>query len=344
MKPNPKILLIAVLVIGILLPGHNVAAMGLGGSQVIFGNNFTLKSGETQQGDLVVLGGSVTIEKDALVTGNIVLFGGSLTVAGQVEGDTVLVGGTASLEATAVLKGNLVTVGGSLQRDSHAIVQGEINHFTAPPSFTLNGTNASYPQVNPPAGTSFPPVIKTPISLHPFSDVAWIFLKSLGWAALAALVLLFFERQTRRVSLAVLHQPWIGGSMGLLTLLAVAVASVILTVTIILIPVTLVVLLAVAFAFVFGWIAVGLEVGQRLAGTFHQIWPIPISAALGTFVLNFVANVISLVPCIGWLVPFIIGLLGLGAVVLSRFGTQDYPALGTIIQGPPSGEAPTRAQ
>jgi len=340
MKTNLKVFLIAVLLVGLLVPGHNVAALGLGGSQVIFGNNFTLKSGETLQGDLVVFGGSVTIEQDAHVTGNIVLFGGSLSVAGEIDGDTLLVGGTASLEASAVLKGNLETVGGSLQRDSHAIVQGEINHFTSPPSFSLNGTNTSNPQVNPPAGGSFPQVINKSINLHPFSDIAWIFLQSLGWAALAALVLLFFERQTRRVSLAVLHQPWIGGSMGLLTLFAVAVAAVILTITIILIPVALVVLVVVAFAIVFGWIAVGLEVGQRMASAFHQHWAIPLAAALGTFVLNFVANVIALVPCIGWLVPFIVGLLGLGAVVLSRFGTQDYPELGAVIQNQPPGEKP----
>jgi len=30
------------------------------------------------------------------------------------------------------------------------------------------------------------------------------------------------------------------------------------------------------------------------------------------------------VPCLGWLFGWIVGLAGLGAVVLTRFGTQPY--------------------
>jgi len=117
----------------------------------------------------------------------------------------------------------------------------------------------------------------------------------------------------------------IGGSIGLLTLLVVIVLGVILAITIILIPVTLIGILILAFAIAFGWIALGLEVGQRTAMVLHQDWPFPLSAAVGTFILNFVAYGIGFIPCIGWLVPFLINLIGLGAVLLSRFGTQAYP-------------------
>ena len=116
-----------------------------------------------------------------------------------------------------------------------------------------------------------------------------------------------------------------GGSIGLLTLLVTVVLAVILSITIILIPVALIGVLILAFAIAFGWIAIGLEVGQRAALALHQEWPLPLSAALGTFVLNFMANGIGFIPCVGWLVPFLIGLLGLGGVLLSRFGTQAYP-------------------
>jgi hypothetical protein len=152
-----------------------------------------------------------------------------------------------------------------------------------------------------------------------------LIIKSLGWAALAALVMLFFEKHTRHVSRAALYQPVIGGSIGLLTLIVAVVLAVILSITIILIPVALIGVLILAFAIAFGWIAIGLEVGQRAAQALHQEWPAPVSAALGTFVLNFVANGIGFIQCVGWLVPFLIGLLGLGAVLLSRFGTQAYP-------------------
>jgi len=100
---------------------------------------------------------------------------------------------------------------------------------------------------------------------------------------------------------------------------------VVLAITIIFIPVALIGLLVLGFAIAFGWIAIGLEVGQRMARMFHQEWALPLSAALGTFVLYFVANGIGFIQCIGWIVPFLISMLGLGAVVLSRFGTTIYP-------------------
>jgi hypothetical protein len=325
MKTTLRVTTILILFFALFLPLQTASADGLTDGQVIFGSNFTLASGETLTGDLVVFGGSVTVEADAHVIGDIVLFGGSLTIAGEVTGDLVLVGGSGFLKSTAVVVGDLNTVGGSYQTESGARIEGTVNNFASPPSISYNlPAQITAPMVpNIPADLS--QTIRSSINFNPFTQFAWLLLKSLGWAALAALVMLFFNNHTRRVSRAVLHQPVIGGSIGLLTLLVVVVLGVILSITIILIPVTLIGILILAFAIAFGWIAIGLEVGQRTALALHQDWPYPLSAAVGTFVLNFVANGIGFIPCVGWLVPFLIGLLGLGAVILSRFGTQAYP-------------------
>jgi len=73
-------------------------------------------------------------------------------------------------------------------------------------------------------------------------------------------------------------------------------------------------------------VALGLEVGTRLARLLNRDWALPVNAALGVFILTLVANTIGeIVPCIGWLVPTLLGAVGLGAVLLTYFGAKDYP-------------------
>ena len=47
-------------------------------------------------------------------------------------------------------------------------------------------------------------------------------------------------------------------------------------------------------------------------------------AGLGTFLFSAVVLGIGLVPCVGWIAPFVVGLLALGGVIVSRFGTVTY--------------------
>ena len=32
------------------------------------------------------------------------------------------------------------------------------------------------------------------------------------------------------------------------------------------------------------------------------------------------------IPCIGWIFPALVAVIGIGALILTRFGTQSYPA------------------
>jgi hypothetical protein len=324
MKTTLRIYTFLILLVALFMPFSSAAAGGTGDGQIIFGSNYTVRSGETLGGDLVVFGGSVMVEDGGTVNGDLVLFGGSMTVAGTVTGDLVLIGGSGILKSTAVVEGDMDTVGGSFQSESGSLVKGSTNNYSSPPALSFSLPN----QITAPDLTKLPNDITRYVSaanFNPISDFAWLIMKSLGWAALAALVLMFFEKYTHRVSRAALHQPAITGSFGFITLVVVIVVTVVLAVTILLIPVALIGLLIFGFAVAFGWIAIGLEIGQRMSLMFHQDWALPLSAALGTFVLNFVANGIGFIPCIGWIVPFLITLLGLGAVVLSRFGTISYP-------------------
>src|SRR6202142_3972752 len=94
--------------------------------RVVFGQSFTLKSGETLDGDLVVFGGEATIEENATVKGNVVVIGGSLTLDGQATGDAVVIGGLMTMGDKSLVAGNVTTVGGSLQRTAGSQVGGQI--------------------------------------------------------------------------------------------------------------------------------------------------------------------------------------------------------------------------
>ena len=52
-----------------------------------------------------------------------------------------------------------------------------------------------------------------------------------------------------------------------------------------------------------------------------------VAAGLGTFLLTFVAFSLKFIfswLCMGWIFPTVVGLVGLGAVVLSQFGKRVY--------------------
>jgi hypothetical protein len=87
----------------------------------------------------------------------------------------------------------------------------------------------------------------------------------------------------------------------------------------------LILIVSVVFtvAYMLGWLALGMEVGVRIAQMFKQEWPLPLAAGLGIFILNLVTQGLGVVaPCLGGLIPGLIGIVGLGAVLITRFGTR----------------------
>jgi hypothetical protein len=144
-------------------------------------------------------------------------------------------------------------------------------------------------------------------------------------AALAMLVVMFLPKPTERVAQALLAQPVTTGGLGLLSVVVIPVILLLLTITIILIPATLLGILITAAAVLFGWIALGYEVGKRMAVAFKIQLHEALIAGLGTLVLSLVINGIGKVPCVGWVAPFLVGILGLGAVIITRFGSTIYP-------------------
>jgi len=336
MKGIPVLFLLLVLI----FPSHSAQARGLSQGRVIFGEDFTLSAGQTLQGDLVVLGGNLTVEKDAVVLGSVALlggnaeiaagariegdmalFGGNVDLAGSVTGNVAIFGGQVSLSKTAVVNGDVAAVGGQVHREEGAQVRGQII------------TNVPLPRVDiPPSEATVPPAPPLPtvdlrVGLAPLWRAFKIFYQAVAMGMVAMLVALFLQPQMSRVSQAVALQPLIAGGVGLLTLIVVPVALVLLGITIILLPVSLLGVLLLVLAWLFGVIAVGQEVGERFTQMLNQTWAPVLTAGFGTFLLMLVSGIVATIPCIGWLFPFAVGILGMGGVVMTSFGARTALSL-----------------
>lgn len=319
-----KIFSITLVIIALLWPG-SVFAKDLLDDKVVFGGSFTLAEGETLNGNLVVFGGTITLEAGSTVNGDVVLIGGTVDARGTVNGSLVGVGGVLQLDEAARVHGDLVTVGAAINREAGAEVSGQvIQGFGFPFQFNVPA-EMQFDEVSPP---------RFNFSANPALGVVWFFFRMFMWAALAVLIVIFFLAQTERIVSAAFDQPLITGGAGLLTAFLAPLALVALAITIILIPVAVVAAILIGIAWLLGWVALGLEVGRRIARMLDQEWAPAIAAGVGTLVLYFVlAGFQELVPCVGGLPRFLVGVWGLGAVLMTYFGTRDY-------QGPPASAAP----
>ncbi len=339
MENTKKLLVVLVLLALLLIPTHSAYAWNRSlDGQVVFGQDFTLKSGDTLNGDLVVIGGQATIEDSAMVKGNVVIIGGSLSLDGQVTGDAVVIGGLVSMGEKSLVAGDVVTMGGTLQRATGAEIGGNVvTNLPAPNIQILGSTNVQIPP-----SVTLPP--RVDINFDPFWAVAGVFFRALAVAMLAMLLTIFLHPQLDRVAQAIVSQPVMAGGMGLLTTFLAPVALVILVVTLILIPVALAAAILLVLAWLFGVIALGMEVGDRFTQAIHQTWAPVLSSGFGTFMLMIAVGAVNLVPCIGWLAGVLVGLVGIGAVVMTMFGTRTVFRPGILPPMPPvdPGAAPSQ--
>jgi hypothetical protein len=290
-----------------LLP---ITAYAASSADVVIGNNYTLESGEVLNDDLLIIGGSVNLLSGSTINGTIFVIGGSLNAAGTVNGDIIVLGGTSNLANTLILNGDLTTAGASMNRDPAAQINGQIH------------TGESTPFLILPGGMRLPNLTS---NFNPVLHVVSFFVRLFLWALVAMVVAMFIPDHLIRTSQTALSQPLISGGLGLLTIIIVPTILILLAITICLIPFAIIGAFLMAIAWAFGLIALGLEVGKRISAMFKQDWHPAISAGLGTLALMLVLNGLdSFIPCIGWIPKVLVGLLGLGAVLLTQFGMKPY--------------------
>jgi hypothetical protein len=241
--------------------------------------------------------GSVVVEPGQVVEGDLTVIFGDATIAGIVEGDVNVVGGTYDPRPGGVVTGQINQVGGAV-------------------------TQAVVPWA--PSESPYNPLV-------PDHRLLW----RLSWNLLALLVFLIFPLRTRMVLDRLENHPGLSATAGVLGCVAIVPLAVLLAITILLIPLILLELVFLLAGVFLGTAALGLLIGRRLCELLSPgTTPSPLVALLVGIALISAAE---LVPVIGTLVLIFVGVIGLGATLLSFAGDSIGGPAAVPAGGPVSG-------
>ncbi len=306
----------------------------IGEDIVQFGNDIHVEANESVEGDVVAILGSIIVE--GMVEGDVVAIGGELTIGsrGEIEGDAVAVGGGVTKEPGARVRGETVSIGHG------KVLAPRVCPFFAGSVFSRGGRLLIF--------------------------IIWIIMLMV----LGVIIMAVFRRGVDNVCVRVRKEAFKMGLIGLLTEVLLIPIMVLFIVTIIGIPIGVFALpLLFALAMLLGFVGVSYVVGARL-GNGHGRSPYS-SLALGLFALHglvLLAMIIGLpggglmvigkiISFFGWAVLYVAATVGLGAVIMSKFGTAGLrpapatpgpswnpPAPGQVPQAPPSALAGGQSQ
>ncbi len=277
------------------------------GDKTITGSTFTLQSGDRLQGNLTVLGGEVTVEEGSLVDGNLTILGGSADVAGQVTGDVNVLGGQLNLNSGSRVDGGLTSVGGDVNRDEGAHV-GQVRDNMPGNGFWQHGPFSGWFNSDNNGTDRFGGLIT--ITLFAMV-VAYLLPKHLNQGVTAV-------RGHTLPSLVV------GG----LSFAAAIAAAVMMSITIIMIPAALALAVVAGLLVLAGWVIVARMLGARLMQGFNKPnWTLVGQVAAGSVLLSL----LGMLPIVGDFIGWGAALIGFGALILTRLGTQPYPKQNTAL-------------
>ena len=242
---------------------------------------------------MVKIGENLYVPAGANVT-SAVAIGGSVTVAGNVKEDVVAVGGDVYLLSPAVVSGNVVAVGGKIEKAPGVQVKGEITEIKFPAAMITKGLGWG---------------------IAVFSVLSFI-----AFLVLAAFLVTLFTKPLGITSYYIEKLPGHALLWGFLGSILSVPLIILMALSIIGIPFIPLFVLILASACVFGYIAASHIIGKKFLKTiriYNQ--PMMFETLIGLLLLF----IINFLPIFGWIVKLLFGLMGLGAVIATRFGTQN---------------------
>jgi len=307
-------------------------------AKVIVGQAHVVEADEVTR-DMVVFGGPLTIH--GKVIGDAVAFGGPITVSGEVTGDVVSLGGSTTLTETAQVLGEVVSVGGRVDRAEGAEVIGEVVEVDFLPNLRFDSPNFIFR--GRPDRDRHDLEELTPV--HVAVTFMWAGFRLVVVALLAALVMLLARQPLQRVGRRAAQEPWKSGAVGLVSQIMVLplliMVVLILCISIIGIPLLLLVpfacLALVLIAFM-GFCAVCWNIGRFLCTRFGWTLPSPYFELFLGVVAVQIWTVLGHLLDVGWgplwffgamlcvigvMIKYATWTIGLGAAVLTRFGSAE---------------------
>jgi hypothetical protein len=259
--------------------------------QPSFGGTIVVDTGEVVCGDLTSFGGTVAINGE--VRGDVVSFGGEVVIAGTVDGNVDIYGGTVTLQSGSDVRGDLNLYAGGWARGDGSQLNGALIDHTR----------------------------HIELLFFSSSEFHFPFWPILTWIVLGLLLTRLLPEHVMFVRTTAASRPRRSFFIGLLSALLALPVVVVLIALILTIPVAIIVALGLIIAWAFGTVAIGWLVGEhvlRMIAPHRNTRPFQVVVGLTVLVLA------GSLPYIGNWISIGAGLLGLGAVFLSRFGTRLY--------------------
>jgi RDD family len=310
----------------------NIREHSRSGDQVVTGHTYTLRAGESADGDVVVIHGHARI--DGVVNGDLALIGSDAEISGTINGDMVAVASRAHFTEGSVVNGDFSSVMSAVERDEDVHVKGSrVNLDFLPAGAAINLGQWL-------TGTIF---LLRPMS--PDSFVSWFW--ALVILGLCLAVGYFFPKPVAETGVILRARAPGSFLCGLAIVPAVAFLCFLLLITVVgavAIPLVLAAVFALALV---GNAVVFQLIGQRIAPQLNtQKYPTLLWISLGAVV----CWIVYCIPVIGFLAGSIVLLAGLGSFSLyllersrNRVPVAQLPAGTTAAVEPPKpGPPPSR--
>lgn len=326
-----------------ILSGELDLAGTVNGDVTVFGGSVVMSG--TVNGALVVIGGELELTDTATYSGACAVIGGTVQRAEGASGSpgcSTIVAGAFGQSLIDGLTQTLEDLGPQITLELDPITPPD---FEAP---VIEVPEIESPEIVPPAVPPIPDMPGMPDGIgHYDGDHGTSFFgrflgvigRSLLAGGLAFLIAVLLPQRLVEITDAVERKPAAAGTIGFFT--AIAALSILALTSIIWVPILAIlalicglgILLAlggVAFmgaTVVMGWTAVGVLVGERIASWLNIEKPgFATVATVGSTAITFGIGMLGLLP---FTPDVLLGLailsIGLGGVVLTRFGAQPYP-------------------
>jgi len=264
---------------------------------------YSVSTVSADSSNIVKIGSDVTIEEGTKVR-NVLAIGGQITIDGVVDNHIVAIGGSVVLTGKAVVGGSVFCIGGIIVKGRGAEVYGNLTEINAD-DISAAIANALSEEWE---GWSW---IFAIISISIF----------LGVLLLTFLTVFLIPKPIRLISSAIKEKPLkvtVWGLAGLVLIVPLAVLLAISVVGIVLIPLEMTIVLC---AVLVGFIAVSQLVGRKLFTVLKRHDQSMVRETIWGLIILWL---IGWIPYVGWIVKMCAIVLGLGGVLLTRFGTNQH--------------------
>jgi MFS family permease len=251
---------------------------------------------------VVKINDDVTIEENIKVR-NVFVLRGQITINGTVEQNVVAIGGSIVLTRTAVVNGDVVALGGIIVMGKGANVHGTLTE--------INSSNIS--------------AAISDLLSDDWEGWSWLFaifsvVVFFAILILALLIVALIPKPIQVIAETIKTNTFkvsLSGLLGLLLIVPIAVLLTISVIGIVLIPLEMILVVSAALL---GFIAVSQLVGRRVLMLIKRTGG---GVIRQTFWGLITLWLIGWIPYVGWIIKVLAVVLGLGGVIMTRFGTKE---------------------